>query len=84
MPPGCYHNLFRLMAKVGALENLLAKEHAHTFVNTGGDVRLLDFRFKLGSKDIGAPFHGTSSIHPTAASVVAAAFGTSCAFQHIY
>ena len=46
------------MAKVGALENLLAKEHAHTFVNTGGDVRLLDFRFKLGSKDIGAPFHG--------------------------
>ena len=40
------------------MENLLPKEHAHTFVNTGGDVRLLDFRFKLGGLDIGAPFHG--------------------------
>lgn len=32
---GCYHNLFRLMAKCGVLENLLLKEHTHTFVNTG-------------------------------------------------
>ncbi|KAK9844988.1 hypothetical protein WJX74_009312 [Apatococcus lobatus] len=62
---GCYHNLFRLMAKVGALENLLPKEHAHTFVNTGGDVRLLDFRFKLGGKDIGAPFHGLKAFFTT-------------------
>ena len=58
LPAGCYHNLFRLMAKVDALENLLAKEHAHTFVNSGGDVRLLDFRFKVGGQNIGAPFHG--------------------------
>ena len=32
---GCYHNLFRLMAKCGVLQNLLLKEHTHTFVNTG-------------------------------------------------
>ena len=32
---GCYHNLFRLMAKCGVLENLLVKEHTHTFVNAG-------------------------------------------------
>ena len=31
---GCYFNLFRLMAKCGVLENLLLKEHTHTFVNT--------------------------------------------------
>ena len=33
---GCYHNLFRLMTKCGALDNLLLKEHTHTFVNEGG------------------------------------------------
>ena len=33
-PPGCYFNLFRLMAKCGVLENLLLKEHTHTFCNT--------------------------------------------------
>ena len=38
------------MAKCGVLENLLVKEHVHTFVNTGGDVRELDFRFYLGDK----------------------------------
>lgn len=32
---GCYHNLFRLMTKCGVLENLLVKEHTHTFVNSG-------------------------------------------------
>ena len=32
---GCYHNLFRLMAKCGVLDNLLVKEHTHTFVNEG-------------------------------------------------
>ncbi|KAK9866854.1 hypothetical protein WJX84_000804 [Apatococcus fuscideae] len=62
---GCYHNLFRLMAKVDALENLLAKEHAHTFVNSGGDVRLLDFRFKVGGQNIGAPFHGLKAFFTT-------------------
>jgi zeta-carotene desaturase len=49
----CYYELFDLMKKVGALENLLQKEHVHTFVNRGGRVGALDFRFFLG-----APFHG--------------------------
>eukprot|EP00983_Pelagomonas_calceolata_P026128 821054-Pelagomonas_calceolata.AAC.3 len=54
---GCYHNLFRLMAKCGVLENLLVKEHTHTFCNNDGDVRELDFRFEVGGQKIGAPFH---------------------------
>jgi zeta-carotene desaturase len=35
---GCYSNLFRLMKKVGADNNLLVKEHTHTFVNKGGTI----------------------------------------------
>lgn len=62
---GCYHNLFRLMAKCGVLGNLLVKEHTHTFVNTGGDVRALDFRFHLGGRKIGAPFHGLKAFFTT-------------------
>ncbi|KAF7000965.1 hypothetical protein CFC21_016733 [Triticum aestivum] len=50
---GCYSNLFRLMKKVGADNNLLVKEHTHTFVNKGGIVGELDFRFPVG-----APLHG--------------------------
>ena len=48
-----YYNLFALAKKVGAFENLLPKEHVHTFVNRGGVIKELDFRFLLG-----APFHG--------------------------
>ena len=55
---GCYFNLFRLMAKCGVLENLLLKDHTHTFVNLDGDVKELDFRFLLNGLKIGAPFHG--------------------------
>jgi hypothetical protein len=55
---GCYHNLFRLMAKCGVLENLLVKEHSHTFCNNDGDVRELDFRFIVNGVKIGAPLHG--------------------------
>ncbi|EIE25948.1 zeta-carotene desaturase [Coccomyxa subellipsoidea C-169] len=62
---GCYFNLFRLMAKCGVLQNLLLKEHVHTFVNTGGDVRELDFRFFLGNMKIGAPFHGLKAFFTT-------------------
>ena len=62
---GCYFNLFRLMAKCGVLQNLLRKEHVHTFVNTGGDVRELDFRFFVGDKKIGAPFHGLKAFFTT-------------------
>ncbi|KAL3631671.1 hypothetical protein CASFOL_024655 [Castilleja foliolosa] len=50
---GCYNNLFRLMKKVGADRNLLVKDHTHTFVNKGGDIGELDFRFPIG-----APLHG--------------------------
>ncbi|KAJ9185869.1 hypothetical protein P3X46_005452 [Hevea brasiliensis] len=50
---GCYNNLFRLMKKVGADKNLLVKDHTHTFVNKGGAVGELDFRFPIG-----APLHG--------------------------
>ena len=37
----------------------------HTFVNTGGDVRELDFRFFVGDKKIGAPFHGLKAFFTT-------------------
>ncbi|XP_058754268.1 zeta-carotene desaturase, chloroplastic/chromoplastic-like isoform X2 [Vicia villosa] len=50
---GCYNNLFRLMKKVGADNNLLVKDHTHTFVNKGGQIGELDFRFPVG-----APLHG--------------------------
>lgn len=62
---GCYFNLFRLMAKCGVLENLLLKDHTHTFCNTGGDVRELDFRFFIGDTKIGAPFHGLRAFFTT-------------------
>ena len=55
-----YANLFALMRKVGALDNLLPKEHSHLFVNRGGDVRSLDFRFPLG-----APFNGLKAFFTT-------------------
>ena len=59
---GCYFNLFRLMAKCGVLENLLLKEHTHTFCNLDGDVRDLDFRLYIKDLKIGAPLHGACGI----------------------
>ncbi len=50
---GCYYNLFALMEKVYAIANLRLKEHTHTFINKGGKVGELDFRFVTG-----APFNG--------------------------
>ena len=55
-----YANLFALMKKVGAIENLLPKQHTHLFVNRGGDVRELDFRFAMG-----APFNGLKAFFTT-------------------
>jgi zeta-carotene desaturase len=55
-----YANLFALMRKVGAIDNLLPKEHTHLFVNRGGDLRSLDFRFALG-----APFNGLKAFFTT-------------------
>lgn len=55
-----YYNLFALMQRVGAFEHLLPKEHIHTFVNRGGELGTLDFRFLLG-----APFHGLKAFFTT-------------------
>ncbi len=55
-----YANLFDLMRKVGAIDNLLPKDHTHLFVNKGGDLRELDFRFPIG-----APFNGLKAFFTT-------------------
>ena len=55
-----YANLFALMKKIGAFENLLPKQHTHTFVNRGGVVKELDFRFPIG-----APFNGLKAFFTT-------------------
>jgi len=55
-----YYNLFALMHKVGAFEYLLPKEHVHNFINRGGQIGKLDFRFLLG-----APFHGLKAFFTT-------------------
>ena len=55
-----YANLFALMKKVGAIENLLPKDHTHLFVNKGGDIKSLDFRFFAG-----APFNGLKAFFTT-------------------
>jgi zeta-carotene desaturase len=57
---GCYYNLFEVMKKVGAFENLRLKEHTHTFVNEGGITGELDFRFITG-----APFNGLKAFFTT-------------------
>jgi len=55
-----YANLFSLMRKVGAIENLLPKDNTHLFVNKGGDIKSLDFRFFAG-----APFNGLKAFFTT-------------------
>ncbi|NDJ18688.1 9,9'-di-cis-zeta-carotene desaturase [Myxacorys almedinensis] len=55
-----YYNLFALLKQVGAYDNLLPKAHVHTFVNRGGKISTLDFRFLLG-----APFHGLKAFFTT-------------------
>lgn len=57
---GCYYNLFGLMRKVGAIDNLRLKQHTHTFINEGGRVGELDFRFLTG-----APFNGLKAFFTT-------------------
>lgn len=47
---GCYYNLFGIMKRTGAFDkNLRIKEHTHTFVNEGGRLGELDFRFPVGA-----------------------------------
>jgi zeta-carotene desaturase len=57
---GCYYNLFDLMRKVGAIDNLRLKDHTHTFINKGGRIGELDFRFPAG-----APFNGLKAFFTT-------------------
>lgn len=57
---GCYYQLFELMEKVGALQNLRLKDHIHTFINRGGKTGALDFRFLTG-----APFNGLKAFFTT-------------------
>ncbi|MGB7444342.1 MAG: 9,9'-di-cis-zeta-carotene desaturase [Coleofasciculaceae cyanobacterium] len=57
---GCYYQLFNLMKKVGAIENLRLKEHTHTFINKDGHTGELDFRFITG-----APFNGLKAFFTT-------------------
>jgi zeta-carotene desaturase len=54
---GCYYNLFGIMKRIGAFQNLRLKEHTHTFINEGGVIGELDFR--LGG--IGAPINGLAA-----------------------
>mmetsp|Transcript_5802 Transcript_5802/g.5636 ORF Transcript_5802/g.5636 Transcript_5802/m.5636 type:complete len:596 (-) Transcript_5802:47-1834(-) len=47
---GCYYNLFGIMKRTGSFDkNLRIKEHVHTFVNEGGHLGALDFRFPIGA-----------------------------------
>jgi zeta-carotene desaturase len=55
-----YYHLFALMNRLGAGAAFLPKEHVHNFINSGGEVGKLDFRFFLG-----APFHGLKAFFTT-------------------
>merc|ERR1719408_272802 len=46
---GCYYNLFGIMKRTGSFDHLRLKEHTHTFVNAGGGIGELDFRFPIGA-----------------------------------
>merc|ERR1719482_2322968 len=51
---GCYYNLFGIMQRVGSIDEsalgaLRLKEHTHTFINDGGGIGELDFRFPVGA-----------------------------------
>ncbi len=47
---GCYYNLFGIMKRTGSFDTALRiKEHTHTFVNSGGRLGALDFRFPIGA-----------------------------------
>ena len=46
---GCYYNLFGIMKRTNSYDMLRLKEHTHTFINNGGDVGELDFRFPIGA-----------------------------------
>lgn len=58
---GCYYNLFGIMKRTGSFDyNLRLKDHIHTFVNEGGKLGALDFRFPIG-----APVSGLQAFFKT-------------------
>jgi len=58
---GCYYNLFGIMKRTGSFDYALrVKEHVHTFVNDGGKLGALDFRFPIG-----APVSGLQAFFKT-------------------
>jgi len=58
---GCYYNLFGIMKRTGSFDTeLRIKEHVHTFVNDGGSLGSLDFRFPIG-----APVSGLQAFFKT-------------------
>jgi len=63
---GCYYNLFGIMQRTGKFEEALRlKEHVHTFVNEGGDLGSLDFRFPIGAPVSGLQaFFKTEQLEP--------------------
>jgi zeta-carotene desaturase len=63
---GCYYNLFGIMKRTGAFDqNLRIKEHIHTFVNDGGSLGALDFRFPIGAPVSGLQaFFKTEQLEP--------------------
>lgn len=75
---GNYYQLFALLQKVGAFEHLRRKEHVHTFVNRGGQLGTLDFRFPVGAPVNGLKaFFTTSQLSPQDKFQNAIALGTS-------
>mmetsp|Transcript_1794 Transcript_1794/g.1904 ORF Transcript_1794/g.1904 Transcript_1794/m.1904 type:complete len:597 (-) Transcript_1794:358-2148(-) len=58
---GCYYNLFGIMKRAGGFDEYLRiKDHVHTFVNEGGNLGALDFRFPIG-----APISGLTAFAKT-------------------
>lgn len=58
---GCYYNLYGIMKRTGSFDYALrVKEHVHTFVNDGGKLGALDFRFPIG-----APVSGLQAFFKT-------------------
>jgi zeta-carotene desaturase len=63
---GCYYNLYGIMKRTGSFDdNLRVKEHIHTFVNEGGHLGALDFKFPIGAPVSGLQaFFKTEQLEP--------------------
>jgi zeta-carotene desaturase len=63
---GCYYNLYGIMKRTGSFDKYLRiKEHVHTFVNDGGHLGALDFRFPIGAPVSGLQaFFKTEQLEP--------------------